>query len=119
MVHLQNYSMKDLNQGELASATNGKNSLILFYADWCYYCKSFIPIFENSIKNLNDNTVLFGGVKLNEDENPLWDKYGINAVPTLIAFSKNKIQDRRDAKKGVGLTRRDIEAILSNIGAKS
>ena len=119
MVHLQNHSMKDLNQGELVSATSGKNSLILFYADLCYYCKSFIPIFENSIKNLNDNTVLIGSVKLNEDENPLWDKYGINAVPTLIAFSKNKIQDRRDAKKGVGLTRRDIEAILSNIGTKS
>ena len=62
--------MKDLNQGELASATSGKNSLIFFYTDWCYYCKSFIPINENSIKNLNDNTVLFSGVKLNEDENP-------------------------------------------------
>jgi len=82
--------MIDLNQGELASATSGKNSLIFFYTDWCYYCKSFIPINENSIKNLNDNTVLFGGVKLNEDENPFWNKYGINAVPTLIAFSKNK-----------------------------
>ncbi|MDF0680432.1 MAG: thioredoxin family protein [Candidatus Nitrosocosmicus sp.] len=96
----------------------GTNSLILFYAYWCYYCKSFIPIFENSIKNLNDE-VLFGSVNLNEDENPLWDKYGINAVPTLIAFSKNKIRDRRDAKKGVGLTRKDVESILSNIGTKS
>ena len=118
-MHLENHNMKDLNHGELDSATSGKNSLILFYADWCYYCKIFIPIFENSIKNLNNDKVLFGGVKLNENENPLWDKYGINAVPTLIAFSKNKIRDRRDAKKGVGLTRRDIEAILSNIGTKS
>jgi thiol-disulfide isomerase/thioredoxin len=108
--------MKDLNQGELDSATSGANSLILFYADWCYYCKRFIPIFENSVKNLNDRKVLFGVVKLNEDENPLWDKYGINAVPTLIAFSKNTIKDRRDAKMGVGLTKIDMEAILSNIG---
>ena len=111
--------MKDFNLAQLDSVTSGENSLILFYADWCYYCKSFIPIFENAVKNLSGKNILFGAVKLNEDENPLWDKYGINAVPTLIAFSKNKIQDRRDAKKGVGLTRRDIEAILSNIGTKS
>jgi len=118
-LYLQNYSMKDFNQGELDSATSGANSLILFYADWCYYCKSFIPIFENSVKNMNDNKVLFGGVKLNEDENTLWDKYGINAVPTLIAFSKNTIKDRKDAKMGVGLTKKDMEAILSNIGTKT
>ena len=112
--------MKDFNQGELDSATSGANSLILFYADWCYYCKSFIPLyFENSVKNLTDNKVLIGGVKLNEDENPLWDKYDINAVPTLIAFSKNTIKDRRDAKMGVGLTKKDMEAILSSIGTKT
>ena len=42
--------MKDLNQVQLESATNGVNSLILFYADWYNYCKSFIPIFESSEK---------------------------------------------------------------------
>jgi len=42
--------MKDLNQVQLESATNGVNSLILFYIDWCYYGKSLIPIFENSEK---------------------------------------------------------------------
>lgn len=108
--------MKDFSQGELNSVTNSANSLILFYADWCHYCKSFIPIFENSVKKLSNEKILFGGVKLNEDENPLWDKYGINAVPTLIAFSKNTIKDRRDAKMGVGLTKSDMEAILSSIG---
>ncbi len=110
--------MKVFNSDELDSATSGANSLILFYADWCHYCKSFIPIFESSIKNLGDNKIIIGGVKLNEDENPLWDKYSINAVPTLIAFSKNTIRDRRDAKMGVGLTKRDMDAILSSIGTK-
>jgi thioredoxin 1 len=110
--------MKDLNQSELESATNSSNSLILFYADWCGYCKSFVPIFEDSVKNFSNQKILFGGVKLNEDENPLWDKYGINAVPTLIAFSKSTIKDRRDAKMGVGLTKSDMESILSNIGTE-
>ena len=92
--------MKDFNQSELDSATSGTNSLILFYADWCHYCKSFIPIFESSIKNLSDNKIIIGGVKLNEDENPLWDKYSINAVPTLIAFSKNTIRESQRCKNG-------------------
>lgn len=108
--------MKDFSQSELDSVTSSTNSLILFYADWCHYCKSFIPIFENSVKQLSDEKILFGCVKLNEDENPLWDKYGINAVPTLIAFSKNTIKDRRDARMGVGLTKSDLEAILFSIG---
>ncbi|MDN5846860.1 MAG: thioredoxin family protein [Candidatus Nitrosocosmicus sp.] len=110
--------MKDFGQEELDSATESANSIVLFYADWCLYCKRFIPIFENSVKSLSDNKILVGGVKLNEDENPLWDKYGINAVPTLIAFSKNKIKDRRDAKMGVGLTMSDMEAILYSIETK-
>ncbi len=110
--------MKDFGLEELDFATSSVNSLILFYADWCLYCKRFIPIFENSVKTLSDKKILVGGVKLNEDENPLWDKYGINAVPTLIAFSKNRIKDRKDAKMGVGLTMSDMESILSSIGTK-
>ena len=42
--------MKDLNQVQLESATNGVKSLILFCADWCNHCKSFIPISESSEK---------------------------------------------------------------------
>ena len=41
--------------------------------------------------------------KVNDDDNPLWDKFSISAVPTLIAFDKGKIISRRDAKRGVGL----------------
>jgi hypothetical protein len=59
-------------------------------------------MFENSVKNLSGNNIIVGSVKLNEDENPLWDKHGINAVPTLIAFSKNKNKDRQDASMGGG-----------------
>lgn len=77
-----------------------------------------MPIFENSVNNLSGNNILVGGVKLNEDENPLWDKHGINAVPTLIAFSKNKIKDRKDANMGLGLTMSDMGAILFSIGTK-
>ncbi len=111
---LNRYSMKDYGLGEVDSLTNNSNSLVLFYADWCHYCSRFIPIFEESFKKINPK-ILVGGVKLNDDENPLWDKYNISAVPTLIAFSKNSIKSRRDAKMGVGLTDSDLDSILYDI----
>lgn len=111
---LNRYRMKDYALGEVDSLTNNANSLVLFYADWCHYCSRFIPIFEDGLKKVNPK-ILAGGVKLNDDENPLWDKYNINAVPTLIAFSNNSIKSRRDAKMGVGLTSSDLDSILHEI----
>ena len=110
--------MKDYGLGEMGSLVNNSNSLVLFYADWCHYCSRFIPIFEEAIKK-TDPKILVGGVKLNDDDNPLWDKYNINAVPTLIAFSNNSIKSRRDAKMGIGLTKSDLSSILSDIDANA
>ena len=110
--------MKDYGLGEMDSLVNNSNSLVLFYADWCHYCSRFIPIFEEALKK-TDTKILAGGVKLNDDDNPLWDKYNINAVPTLIAFSNNSIKSRRDAKMGIGLTKSDLSSILSDIDANA
>ena len=106
--------MKDYGLDEMDGLANNSNSLVLFYADWCHYCSRFLPVFEESLKKINSK-VLVGGVKLNDDDNPLWDKYNINAVPTLIAFSNNSIKTRRDARMGVGLTNSDLNSILSDI----
>jgi thiol-disulfide isomerase/thioredoxin len=107
--------MKDYGLGEMDALTeNNLTSLVLFYADWCHYCARFKPIFEEKVKSINNN-LLIGGVKLNDDDNPLWDKYDIKAVPTLIAFSNNSIKSRRDAKMGIGLTSSDLTSILSDI----
>ena len=114
VIVLNRYGMKDYGLGEMEDLPNNSNSLVLFYADWCHYCSRFLPTFEESLKKISPK-VLVGGVKLNDDDNPLWDKYNINAVPTLIAFSNNSIKSRRDAKMGVGLTNSDLDSILSEI----
>ena len=105
--------MKDYGLSEIDSLTKN-NSLVLFYADWCHYCSQFKPVFEEKIKSI-DPKFLVGGVKINEDENPLWDKYNINAVPTLIAFSNGSVKSRRDAKMGIGLTISDLNSILTDL----
>ena len=52
---------------------------------------------------------------INHDDNPLWEKFSIEAVPTLIAFKKGKIISRRDAKMGIGLVKSDMDSILNDL----
>jgi hypothetical protein len=53
--------------------------------------------------------------KINDDDNPLWDRFVISAVPTLLAFDNGKIISRRDAKTGVGLSQSDLDSMLNEI----
>lgn len=90
---------------------NGKKTLVLFYASWCPYCANFKPSFESA--NVN-NTVKVEAL-VDEDENPLWDRFNIQAVPTMIAFENGKVVARKDARKHVGLTRDDMESIIKEL----
>lgn len=86
-----------------------EKALVMFYADWCPFCQKFKPIFESAANSLGYK---FYESKLNDDDNPLWERFSINAVPTLIAFEKSKIVSRRDAIMGRGLNKSDLDAIL-------
>jgi thioredoxin 1 len=88
-----------------------KKMLVLFYASWCPYCTNFKPLFES----MNVNNVEKIEALVDEDENPLWDRFNIQAVPTMIVFEKGKIVDRRDAKKHIGLTKADMESIITKL----
>jgi thioredoxin 1 len=99
----------------------GQKSLVMFYADWCPFCQRFKPFFEQQYLEMNQKSSLkLYACKLNEDENPLWDKFFVRAVPTLIAFyngqeNGNQIIARRDAKMGIGLTKNDLESIIEEV----
>jgi thioredoxin 1 len=88
-----------------------QKTLVLFYADWCPYCTNFKPTFEE----ISPNKVQKKAALVNEDENPLWDRFNIQAIPTMIAFQDGKIITRRDAKKHIGLTRADMESIIKEL----
>ena len=75
----------------------------MFYADWCPFCQKFKRTFEAFASTYND------------DDNPLWDRFSINIVPTLIAFNKSEIIARRDSKMGFGLNKSDLDSILNEI----
>ena len=91
--------------------SSNKKTLVLFYASWCPYCANFKPTFESSKINAINRI----GALVDEDENPLWDKFNIQAVPTMIAFENGKMIARRDAKKHIGLTKSDMDSLVKEL----
>ncbi len=90
---------------------NNKKTVVLFYATWCPYCANFKPTFEAAKIETADKM----GSIIDADENPLWDRFNIQAVPTMIVFQNGKIVSRRDAKKHIGLTKSDMDSIVREL----
>lgn len=86
--------------------------LVAFHAEWCPFCKKFIPLFREFQA---PPAIILKEALVNEDENPLWTRFKIETIPTLIAFKGGKIIGRRDALPGVGLTREILTSIITEI----
>lgn len=95
----------------LIAAIDGKRALVLFHASWCPYCRAFAPTFEEA-GAANSDWVPVEAV-LDEDDNPLWDEFGIDVVPTLILFEGGRPAKRIAAHHGIGLTKNDLRRILA------
>jgi thiol-disulfide isomerase/thioredoxin len=85
----------------------------LFCASWCPFCQSFFPAFDKSVAKRNfDRTVR---VYLDDYDNPLWDEFSIEAVPTVILFDQGKVAGRLDAKLGLGLDEKKFSRWLEQV----
>jgi thiol-disulfide isomerase/thioredoxin len=100
---------KDLND----ILTSNENMVVLFYASWCPFCTSFLPVFGKYAEK-NSNTK-FLQVRLDDLMNPLWEKYQIEVVPTVLFFKGKKNSDRLDGVLMVGLNEEQISNFLLNI----
>jgi thioredoxin 1 len=92
--------------------SSSEKYIVMFYADWCPFCQKFKPIFEG--ESTKSKYKMFGA-KVNEDDNPLWDRFAISSVPTIIAFYRGQIVSRRDAKMGIGLNKSDLDSLLRDL----
>ena len=69
--------------------SNGRPTIIEFYADWCEACKEMAPAMI-SAKETNENKL---DVVLLDGDNPKWidliDKYDVRGIPQLNLFDEN------------------------------
>lgn len=90
-----------------AKILDSRNILALFYATWCPFCREFLATFKESMQG-RDNPV--GAlVDISDMNNPLWERFDIEIVPTLIGFKEGRILLRKDGVAGVGLGTRELE----------
>jgi len=89
---------------------------VLFYASWCPFCRSFLSIFDKEAQmNVRDK---FLRVKIDDEANPIWAKYDIEVVPTVIFFKDAKVRRRLDGEFGAGLREEQLRSFLHDITKK-
>ncbi|MBQ9245121.1 thioredoxin fold domain-containing protein [bacterium] len=66
-----------------------KPKLVLFYVDWCGYCRRFMPIFGEFAQKYNEKYD-FVAVNCDNPENKEWvEKYHIKGFPSLFIVDNN------------------------------
>ncbi len=99
------------NKSELEKQLKiNKRVLALFYSSWCPFCRRFLPAFDKNSSKYG--FVLALRVKVDNDDNPLWEEYSVEAVPTVILFEEGKVCRRLDGRFGYGLSERQLEEWL-------
>lgn len=83
--------------------SDDKRTVVLFEMTGCPFCRRFQPDFQD-FTAARSGACSFLRVKLDAYDNPLWGKYEIEAVPTVIVFEKGEIVSRADSVPGVGLS---------------
>jgi thioredoxin 1 len=82
--------------------------IVGFLADWCPFCRAFAPHLE-SLGAPPGRGVLLADVT--DESSPLWERFGVDVVPTVIVFRDGRPIFRRDGHLGRGLGESDIRAI--------
>lgn len=87
-----------------------KPTAALFLANWCPFCRSFAPIFAA----VTDAPSVYEPMQviLDDEDNPLWDTYHVDVVPTVVFFKGGKVVKRLDGRAGVGLNENDLRAAV-------
>ena len=85
--------MKQFTTAELDTAiASGKTIVVDFFATWCGPCKMLAPIFESAAAKAGDKAE-FGKVDI-DTETKLVARYGIQSVPTIMAFKAGEVSYR-------------------------
>lgn len=87
--------------------------LVAFLADWCPFCRRFRPAFEALDGQIPATTAL---ADVTDESSPLWDRFGIEIVPTLVLFEQGSPVARIDGTAGVGILPAALGSFLRTQG---
>ena len=84
--------------------------VVLFTTSWCPFCRRFKPRFVEAATKADVRCVM---AYIDDWDNPLWDEYRVDVVPTLVRFEEGKPAYRRDGILGQGLGQHDLEEVIA------
>lgn len=84
---------------------------VCFAADWCGFCREFLPRFETLEGMCN-----VARADLTDGDSPLWRRFQIDTVPTVVLFSEGRPVWRRDGEPGRGLREGALKALCYLVG---
>lgn len=81
---------------------------VAFSADWCPFCRAFAPVFAELSRPRSASLLV---ADLTSLESPLWERFSVDIVPTVVVFRNGAPIFRADGVSGVGLVSADVRAI--------
>ncbi len=105
------------NEQDLDTLLTGQKAAVLFHATWCPFCRAFRPVFRDVMADNGDWAPI--DATIDDEENSLWERYGIEVVPTVIFFDDGQVIRRLDGRRGVGLKQADLRKALAKPAARA
>ncbi len=104
-----------LDETALAEAIDaGEELIVVFYADWCGFCRAFLPTYEDRAEALPYTAV---AANISEQTDPRWETYDVDTVPTLVAFADGEEVARIGAQPGRGLEGKHLDEMIDAVPA--
>ncbi len=80
---------------------------VAFLADWCPYCREFAPEFAG----LAGPGRALAVADLTDDDAPLWERFEVEIVPSVIVFRDGEAVLRIDGRPMEGLRSEDLRRV--------
>ncbi len=87
-------------------------TVVLFAATWCPFCRRFEGEFERLAAS---RPWRFATVYLDDEDNPLWDDYAVDVVPTLAVFRAGEVVARKDGVLGYGIDKKMVAEFVRQL----
>ncbi|MCI4324086.1 MAG: thioredoxin family protein [Thermoplasmata archaeon] len=88
--------------------------VVAFVADWCPFCDEFLPRYTARRPPVGARLAL---ADLTDVESPLWDRFRVDVIPTVLIFEDGREIARKDGVLGVGLGDPELDSVLRSVPA--